>query len=175
MTNLEDLVEPLKREVAVPGTFDTVYKSTSDVDLEGSLADAFGAAQIDGFFLNQTITDPDAEVQAVTPDLSPAGKAVIVIYAAERILTAQIMSLKQRVAYEAGPVKYETENSASVLSEILKQMRLRRTQILDSVQSMQYAVSISTVDMYADRIAGLEGLGIMAGERWGFYPYELGG
>jgi hypothetical protein len=170
MTNLEQLVEPLKREVAVPGTFDTVYPNTSDVDLEGSLADAFGAAQIAGYFLDQVITDPDAEVQAVTPDLSPAGRALVVIFAAERILTTQIMSLKQRVAYEAGPVKYETENSASVLVEILKQMRQRRDAIVKAAETARYSSTFQMQDMYADRVSGTEGL--IVGEPV-FYSYEL--
>lgn len=172
MTDIADLVEPLKREVAVPGTFDTVYPNTSDVDLEGALADAFGAAQIYGFFLEQTISDLDVDPVEITPDLSSAGKAVVVIFAAERILVSQIMSLKQRVLYEAGPVKYETENSASVLVEILKQMRLRRTAIMEAAAIAVRSTNFHMVDMYADRVTGTEGL--IVGEPV-FYAYELSG
>src|SRR6188768_4291294 len=114
-TDLNDLIPSLKREVAVPGTFPTVYPNTTDADLVGSLMDAFGRAQIDGFFLEQTL---DVDQETVDPDLSSGGQQVVVLYAAESILRSQIMSLKQRVLYEAGPVKYETENSASVLAAI---------------------------------------------------------
>lgn len=170
MTNVADLVEPLKREVAVPGTFDSVYPNTTDTDLEGSLADAFGTAQISGYFLDQVISDLDDDPVTVTPDLSPAGRALVVIFAAERILTSQIMSLKQRVAYEAGPVKYETENSATVLVEILKQMRLRREAIVKAAESARSAGTFQMADMYADRVTGTEGL--IVGDPV-FYAYEL--
>lgn len=169
MTQLDEMVEPLKREVAIPGTFDTVYPNTTDTDLEGSLGDAFGAAQIDGFFLNQTL---DLDTGTIEDDLSMAGMAVVTIYAAERILTMQIMSLKQRVNYEAGPVKYETENAASVMTEILKGLKARRAAISASAAAAGRVNNFIMQDMYADRATNTEGLFVGSAT---FYDYELAG
>ena len=168
-TDLNDLTAPLKREVAVPGTFATVYPNTSDGDLVGSLMDAFGRAQIDGFFLTQTL---DVDLETVDPDLSPAGQQVVVLYAAESILRSQIMSLKQRVLYEAGPVKYETENSASVLSAILKDLTARRMAMLNQAALVRRGVTFGMQDMYADRVSGVEDVYIGSPV---FYGYELTG
>lgn len=167
MTDLTELVDSLKREVAVPGTFATVYRSTTDDDLAGSLADAFAAAQLDGFFLGQSL---DADAFEVTPDLSTAGRAAVIIYAAERILTMQVMSLKQRVLYEAGPTKYETENSANVLTQILKSMAERKRLVLESAETVRRAGTFAMQDMYADRVSGVEGAFVGSP---GFYAYEL--
>jgi hypothetical protein len=168
-TDLNDLIPALKRAVAVPGTFATFYPNTTNTDLVGSLMDAFGQAQIDGFFLEQTL---DVDLETVDPDLSSAGQQVVVLYAAEAILRAQIMSLKQRVAYEAGPVKYETENSASVLTTILKDLTARRIAMQDQAAEVRRGATFAMQDMYADRVTGTEGVFIGAPV---FYPYELAG
>lgn len=168
-TDLTDLVDPLKRTVAVPGTFAAVYKTTSDSDLIGSLMDAFAQAQLDGFFGSQTL---DIDAETITPDLSAAGRAVVVSYAAEAIVTAQLMSLKTRVAYEAGPVKYATEQSASVLAQILKALQARRTGLQESMLAYQRVGTFSMQDMYADRVSGVEDVFIGSPT---FYPYELAG
>lgn len=168
MTDLTELVDSLKREVAVPGTFATVYKSTTDDDLVGSLMDAFAAAQLDGFFLNQTL---DLFTFQVTPDLSPAGRAAVLIYAAERILTMQVMGLRQRSLYEAGSVKYETENSAQVLTQILKSLAERKKLVLGQADSARRTGTFAMQDMFADRLTGTEGAYIGGGAA--FFAYEL--
>lgn len=168
-TDLNDLIPSLKRAVAVPGTFTTVYPSTTDADLLGSLMDAFSRAQIDGFFLEQTL---DVDAETVDPDLSGAGQQVVVLYAGESILRSQIMSLKQRVLYEAGPVKYETENSASVLAALLKDLTARRMAMIEQASAVRRGVMFAMQDMYADRVSGVEGVYIGSPR---FYPYELAG
>jgi hypothetical protein len=170
MTALSDLVPSLKREVAVPGTFSEFYPDTTDTDLVGSLMDAFAAAQLEGFFVGQAL---DLDTQEISPDLSPAGTAVVGIYAAERILTAQIMNMRQRTLYEAGPVKYEIENSANVLAQILKQLAERKRQMLAmALEALRpgYGGGFAMGDLYVDR-------GFAPGvihDNW-FYPYELMG
>lgn len=168
-TDLNELIPSLKREVAVPGTFSRVYPNTSDGDLVGSLMDGFAQAQLDGFFLNQEL---NLDAETVDPDLSNAGRAAVVLYAASSILRAQIMSLKQRVSYEAGPVKYETENSASVLATLLRDITTRRTLLLDQVQEARRGATFAMQDMYADRVSGIEGVFVGSPR---FYPYELAG
>ena len=149
MTALADLIAPLNREVAVPGTFANVYPGTSDGDLLGALADAFSAAQIDGFFLRQSLVGSSGVVE---PELSPAGGALIVTYAGERMVNAQILNLRSRVAYEAGSVKYEVEASASVLVQLLKNIAERRRRLQQLADGVAYGgTGMFMVDMYADR------------------------
>lgn len=162
-TDLSDLVDPLKREVAAPGRFAATFPSSTDDDLIGYLADAFAAAQIDGFFGDQVL-DPDAST--VTQPLSPAGRQLVVIYAAQRITTNRILDLRQRVAYEAGPVKYETENSAQMLTTVLKELSARRATIVAAATAARSSGGFFMQDMYADRSIGFA----VAGS---FYAYEL--
>ena len=120
MTILLDLVPSLKRQVAIPGEFDTAFPNTMDSDLIGSLGDAFGQAQLDGFF-GTMVWDPVANT--VTPDLSPGGSAIVGLYAAEGILLAKFRNQPTRTVYKAGITAYEVDYSANVLAAEIKELQ----------------------------------------------------
>lgn len=174
MTDLSDLVDSLKREVAVPGTFATTYPGTTDADLVGSLMDAFGGAQLEGFFGAQTL---DLDAETVAPDLSAGGRALVVIYAAERILMARILSMRTRTLYEAGPTKYETENAATVLTTVLKSLMDRKKNLLVNLaDGLRSRTPIYMADAYSDRVTYDPGVysGITRPfSRLSFFDYEL--
>jgi len=127
MTDLATLVPGLKREVAVPGTFDTVFPDSGDGDLTANLGDAFAEAQLDGFFGTMAL---DPATFLVTPDLSAAGGALVIIYGGIRMTRTYLRELGSRSLYEAGPVKYETERAASVLKQQLQDMTERKNQLI---------------------------------------------
>lgn len=165
-TDVNELVEPLKREVSAPGRFAATFPSSDDRTLVGYLMDAFAAAQIDGYFPSQLV---DVDNEEVEPSLSAAGRQLVVIYAAERITTNRIVELKQSVVYEAGPVKYETQNSAAVLTQVLKDLRARRERIVAAAERARGSGGFIMQDMFADRATGVEGAEVGAT----FYRYEL--
>ena len=162
MTELVDLVEAFKREVAVPGTFATAFPDTTDTDIEGALADAFGEAQLDGFFGTATL---DLDLMAVDPDLSTAGAALIVMYAGMRLIRQQLRGLKTR--YKAGPV--EVEQSAGALTEELKQIERRKNQLVqNAIRAGRGAGTVFVADLYVARAASYDYYG-------GFWAWELTG
>lgn len=126
MSDLSEFVESLKREVAVPGTFAANFPTTTDDDLTGQLADAFAEAQLDGFF---STYDMDQNA-VVTPDLSNAGQALVVIYAGIRFITTRMANLKSHTRYEASGAVFEQDNAASVLVQILKDLKDKKTRLV---------------------------------------------
>lgn len=128
MTDLAVLVPSLKRALAVPGTFDDAFPDTGDEDLEASLGDGYAMAQLYGFF-DDGVLDPDTFV--VTPDITHSEGMLVVLFASIEIVRTSIRSLRTRVAYRAGPVEYEAEQSASVLSELLKELEAQRQELLN--------------------------------------------
>lgn len=163
MTELVDLVEAFKREVAVPGAFATDFPNTSDVDLEAALADAFGMARLDGFF--GTI-ELDVATGTVTPDLSVAGASLIVLYAGLRMTRQQLRVFKTRTSYKAGPVEYEVESSASALAEDLKQLERRRKDLIEqAVRAGRGRGTTFVLDAYSMRAGSWSFYG-------GFFPHE---
>lgn len=174
-TALSTLIESYKREVAVPGEFDLTFTNTSDDDILGSLADAFGEAQLEGFFGSSTI---DLGTFTVTPDLSQAGASVIVLFGGIRTLRSQIRNLASKTKYEAAGAIYEVERASLVLTTELKTMEGRRDRLSELALRQARATGQGTtfmLDMYLAKSAGygyLNSLGVGPG---GFYGWELAG
>lgn len=172
MTLLSTLVEPLKREIAVPGDFASTYPVTSDPDLIGSLADGFAEAQLWGFFGAITLTQQgsgDTIDFQTDPDLSGAGGALILTFTATRIVRAQLRVLNSMEKYKAGPVEYEIQKAASVLKAELDYLTDRLNQLIEEGRKASGASARLAVvmDNYVAR-SSLQFAG-------GYYAYELGG
>lgn len=142
---LTDLTDSLKRALAVPGEFDTFFPETGDADLAGMIADAIAEAQLDGFLGDVAV---DLTTEVVDPALTFAQQALVVLYGRARVLQARIANLKNRTRYKAGPTEAETEQSASVLVELLRETTERKRQLLVDVRNGSAGSSFSMVDMY---------------------------
>jgi len=130
-TDLSTLVEALKRELAVPGTFADVFPSTTDDDLAASLADSFAQAQLDGYFSTSTVDLTDPQHPTVTPGMSSGAGALVILYASERTIRAQLRVLKTTFKVEGGPgISYEADQAASILVQELKDISARRAGLL---------------------------------------------
>jgi hypothetical protein len=161
MTLMSELVPAYQREVAPLGTFAAQYPSATTPLQIGLLSDAFAEAQLDGFFPT-SVLDPDAN--EVDPDLSSAGRALVVIYAGIRTLRNDLGNAKSRVNYVAGPVQYEVEQAASVLKGLLDGALERRLALILSARQGK-GTSVYAGDAYATRqIQGPWGLGWLPSE-----------
>jgi hypothetical protein len=128
MTDLVVFVPSLKRALAIPGTFDDVFPDTSDDDLEATLGDGYAMAQLYGFFDNGEL---DPSTFMVDPDITHSEGMLVVLFASIEIIKNSIRSLRTKVAYRAGPVEYAAEQSASALTELLKQLEAQRQELLN--------------------------------------------
>ncbi len=131
-TNLADMVESFRREVAIPGTFDAVYPDTSEAQILGALADAFAEVRLDGFLGDQVL---DLNTYDVEPGLDVALQALVVIYAGMRLIRAEIRAANTVTRYKAGPVEYETQKSATGLVQMLKELTERKGELLRALRT----------------------------------------
>lgn len=134
--DLSDFVESLRREVTPPGS--DLFQTVGDDVFTGYLADAFWEARLDGF-MGKWVTDEDGIVTPLDPlgvDLPREMVGLIVLYASIKILRNRIMNLNTSFRSKAGPVEYEVQNSANLLTELLKQLAARKEQILDAVENL---------------------------------------
>lgn len=164
MSDLADLVEPLKRELAVPGDFDTIFPNTDDGALTDSLADGFSEAQLDGYFADYTL---NLTTYLTTPNYSPAGGSLIILYTGMRIIRAQLRALNLSEKYNAGPVSYEIERSSTLLREELKYLISRRDALVAAAKAASRG-SDSVFDSYFTRSATDWGV------QNGFFPADVG-
>jgi len=164
MTDVSDLVGAYKREVSALGDFDAAFPNATDAAITGLLMDAFGEAQLDGFFQTMTL---DVDLEAVTPDLSAAGAALVVLYAGIKTLRNQILTAGAESRYKAGPVEYLTKQNSYAQTELLKQLERRRDGLIEQARYGR-GTPVYQMDAYSAR--GLAAIG-------GFASYEtaLGG
>jgi hypothetical protein len=161
MTAVADLVPALKRELAVPGGYDDLFPDSDDDELAGYLADAFGEAQLYGFFATTTL-DTDL---ATTPDLSTAGAALVSLFAAMRIIRAQLRNLNASERYKAGSTEYEITRAATVLKQELTFLQQRITDLITAAKRQALTATAYVSDNYFAR-GGATTYG-------GFFMYEL--
>ena len=153
MTALETLVEPLKRELAIPGLFEEVFPNTADEDLTASLADGFAEAQLWGFFPDMTIAFVPPSSYDTSADLSAAGGALVIIFTAMRIIRAQLRSLLTTERYSAKPgTEVEFQRSANLLRDELKFLENQRKDLIDQAQKSARA-SAGTVAVFDNYVA----------------------
>lgn len=151
MSALVDLVEPLKRAVALPGAtnFTAAFPNTTDDDLRDKLLDAFAEAQLYGFFPGGAYAVTD--LGEVTPDLTRAEGALVVIFASTSILETEIRNRKTHVRYEAKGVVSETDQSAQMLVQLLKDYSARKAEVLARLRRVGASSAFYMIDQYFAR------------------------
>lgn len=145
-TYLSDHVDSMKRAVAVPGTFAELFPQTTDADLVAVMLDGLAEAQLDGFFADVTWLSGDDEV---TPTLSHAAIALVIIYASHRVLVNEIRNRRNHVRYESGTAVYEQDQTASMLNELLREMRARKGELREAARMGNLSDAFHMADLYA--------------------------
>lgn len=132
--DLSEFVDSLKREVTPPGN--DLFDGVNDDVFTGYLSDAFWEARLDGFIPRWTC-DIDGLVTPIEDNGDEFPRELVgllILYAGIKILRNRIMTLNTAFRSKAGPVEYEVENSANVLTELLKQLAQRREELLEEVK-----------------------------------------
>ncbi len=163
--DLGDLVESLKREIASPGEYEATFPNSTDDSLVGSLSDAFWEARLDGLLVGFVEGDGVVTPITGTTDLSRDLQQLIVFYAGYKILFNVLRGIQTSFRAKAGPVEFETQQSASALTEILKELKFRRNLLLTRLTEIG-AIPSYYVDAYLSRDDSL---------RWGDTIFVTGG
>lgn len=137
MTDLSNLIPSLQRVVAPPGQFASLYPLAGDNDMLGLLMDGLAEATLDGFFYAQPTVWTDDGI--TMPDLTRGQQALVVIYAGDTFLKAELKNINTSVTYKAGPVEYQVQTGASIITEILKENAARKQLLI--IQQGEIGVS----------------------------------
>lgn len=149
--DISELIEPLKREMSPPGT--DLFADATDDDWLGQLQDSFWEAKLYGFFEGYSefegFVSPD---DAADDDLSRTQQQLIVLFAGSRCLRNELKNMNTKFRAAAGSVEFETENSATLLRDILKDLRSKIDLILATMSDLNY----TTTTTYIDSLYGRE-------------------
>lgn len=132
----EQFIDSLKREVVPLGT--TMFADVEEDTWIGYLTDAFWEARLDGFMADYVAEDDGSVThQDGGPDLDRRFIALIVLYAGIRVLRNRILNMNTGFRAKAGPVEFEQQNSATMLAEMLKQLRATKDRILEELDEAE--------------------------------------
>lgn len=123
-----DLVESLKREVNPPG--DNLFPNATDDEYAGHLSDAFWEARLDGMLEGYTETDGSITPVSGSTDLTRDLQQLVVLYAGIRIVRNHLRSIKTVFRTKAGPVEFETQQAATLLREVMLELKEKKKLVL---------------------------------------------
>lgn len=129
--DLSDLIPSLQREVSAPG-LDQVPDATN-ADYLGNLQDSFWDAFLDGAIVGYTESDGIVTPTSGTTDLPRELQQLVVFYAGMRIIKNLLRNTNTGFRTKAGPVEFETQQSAQLLTALLKDMQDRRLRLIDAL------------------------------------------
>lgn len=149
--NLGDFVESLKREIEPPGA--SLFAGVTDAQWVGYLSDAFWEARLDGFLEGYATQDIEGVVSIVplngTVDLDRRGMALVILYAGCKVLRNRILNMNTQFRAKAGSVEFEQQNSATMLAEMLRQLKATKDRVLEDLDGRSDVV---VLDAYSTRI-----------------------
>lgn len=146
----DEYIDSLKREVTPLGS--SVFDAVDSAVWLGYLTDAFWEAKLDGFMVGY-VADEDGEItnESGGADLPRQYIALVVLYAGIRVLRNRILNMNTGFRAKAGPVEFEQQNSATMLAEMLKQLRATKDRIIDELDSGE-VTSVLALDAFSARL-----------------------
>ncbi len=149
LSDEETLIASLKREVSPPGT--DLFPTATDDEWLGQLQDSFWEAKLYGFFTNYTEADGFITPITGTDDLDRHYQELIVLFAGARVIRNELKNMNTLFRAQAGPVEFETQNSANLLIAILKDIRSKVDLAMAAIGTLG-----STTVAYIDSLIGRE-------------------
>ena len=135
--DLSDLIPDLTGAITIPGTTSR-YSNASDTEWLTKLRNGFWTAYNDGVISGFTC-DEDGIVSASgggDATFSRDLQQIVIMYSAINILQMELLQIKTTFRAKAGPVEYETQQSAQVLQTLLASMLAQRTTLLDRLSDI---------------------------------------
>ena len=149
---LSDLVPSLLREVQTPGT--NTYPTATVEDWQGYLSDAFWEVALLGIINPTVFTEANFEITPVTSggdDLGRDYQQLLVLWAGARVVSGKILEYNSTFRAVAGPVEFEQQKAASVLTAVLERIQKRLDDILDHLPNNVNTNSIQYFDVISER------------------------
>lgn len=134
--DVTNFVQDLQTEVNAPGT--NSFPNATTTDWIYNLLGGFWEAKLDGFMANWTMDDNGLITPIATggTDITRDFIQLIILYASFRIIRNQLINLRTQFRASAGPVTFEYQQSANLLTQVLKDLTTRRDILLTRLSDL---------------------------------------
>jgi hypothetical protein len=147
--DLEELVPDLLVELNTPGS--DAYPTVSTTQWVGYLRNGFWSAYLDGLLQDYTESEGVVSPRSGSTPIPRDFQQLIIMYTAYSTIQNKLLSLQTTFRAKAGPVEYETGQSAQVLKALLDGISQRRLAILDRIGAEVGYGGIFYIDTYRAR------------------------
>lgn len=145
--DLSDLVDFVRAEVDAPG--DNSFPDSTDAEWTIQLQGAYWELVLDGLVHIGSYTEVDGVLAPIAPNVTEFPRdmqQLVVFYAGIRIVRNKLRTMGTVFRAKAGPVEYETQNSANVMKAILDELVRKRNVILTRLSDLGH-ISGAYLDM----------------------------
>jgi hypothetical protein len=132
--DLSSLIPVLRREVSPPGT--DLFPDATSSEWLGNLQDGFWETILDGVISGYTEASGLVTPVSGTTELARELQQVVVFYAGYRIVRNVMRQLNTQFRAKAGPVEYETQQSANLLVAVFKELKEKRDLLLTRLSDL---------------------------------------
>ncbi len=146
--DLSDLVELLQAEVDAPG--EDSFPDAVENDWVNQLRSGFWEIVLDGILTGYEEDDGIVTPTSGSTDLAREMQQLVIFYAGVRVIRNKLRTMGTAFRAKAGPVEYETQNSAQVLKSIMDELVRKRNLILERLSDIGSVDSVY-VDMVIQR------------------------
>ena len=156
--DLSDLIPDLEVALTAPGQTD-LYSAVDDDEWTTRLKNAFWSAYNDGLIEGYTC-DEDGIVNPTSGSATFGGELqqIVIFYCGLNKVQNELLQIKTKFRAKAGPVEFETEQSAGVLKALLDSLLRQRDDIMTRLSAIN-GVSTIYIDAVRQRDYALaEGL-----------------
>lgn len=141
--DLNELIPDLKAAMSPVGDAETTFEAVSDDEWTSRLKNAFWSAYNDGLLDGYTCnTDGVVSPVSGTVEFGRDLQQIVILYCAINEAENGLRQINTRFKAKAGPVEYETEQSATLLKTIMDSLLARRTVILERMAQEDGAPTI---------------------------------
>jgi|JI10StandDraft_1071094.scaffolds.fasta_scaffold397839_2 hypothetical protein len=149
--DLGELIPDLEVTLSYPGQTATL-EAVDPEEWLIRLRNAFWTAYLEGLITDYSCDDDGivSHVSNANETFSRDMQQIVVIYCGINVVQNQLMQIKTKFKAKAGPVEYETEQSASILKGLLDSYLKQKDLILDTLAN-QNLVSTYYVDAVRQR------------------------
>lgn len=151
--DLSEYVPDLKTEVNPPGS--DLFPDATDEEWISMLRNAFWETVIDGVVVGYTESDGLVTPKTGAVDIARDQIQLVIYYAGIRVLKNRLSDLKTVFRSKAGPVEFETQQSAQVLKGLLDEAVRRRNYWLTNIAN-NYATDTYYIDAIISRENSME-------------------
>lgn len=147
--DLEELIPDLVYSLQAPGSDE--FANVSPEEWISRLRDGFWSAFNDGLLQGYVESDGVVNPRTGTTTIPRDQQQVVLLYTAINVLRQTLLRINTTFRAKAGPVEYETQQSAQLLKALLDDLSQRRVHLLERLAKAGVSSAVFLLDAYRTR------------------------